>query len=95
LINNNDSVLAEEAMTIRRVWAPTEGRSPHRNERRPKDNGLVALHRQWHSPIKERKDAAPALGHDSTEANNFWVQGERAEAVRSPTTRAAASCPTS
>ena len=24
LINNNDSVLAEEAMTIRRVWAPTE-----------------------------------------------------------------------
>jgi DNA primase len=24
LINSNDSVLAEEAMTIRRVWAPTE-----------------------------------------------------------------------
>jgi len=54
------------------------------------------LHRQWHSPTKERKDAAQALGQDSlgqdsTEANNSWVQDswvqdETAEAFRSPAT---------
>jgi DNA primase len=30
---------------------------------------LVALHRQWHSLVKELKDAEQALGRDASEAN--------------------------
>src|SRR5262249_57782442 len=30
---------------------------------------LIALHRQWHSLIRELKDAETALGQDNTEAN--------------------------
>jgi len=35
---------------------------------------LVALHRQWHSLIKELRDAELALGQDSTEANYSWLR---------------------
>jgi DNA primase len=35
---------------------------------------LVALHRQWHSLIKELKDAELALGQESNEANYSWLQ---------------------
>jgi DNA primase len=35
------------------------------------------LHRQWHSPIKGLKDAEQALGQDSTEANNSWMQDDK------------------
>ncbi len=35
---------------------------------------LVALHRQWHSLIKELKDAEQALGQETTEANYCWLQ---------------------
>jgi DNA primase len=34
---------------------------------------LVALHRQWHSLIRELKDAEFALGHDNNEANYAWL----------------------
>ncbi len=39
---------------------------------------LVALHRQWHSLIKELKDAEQALGQESTEANYSWLQDVKA-----------------
>jgi DNA primase len=39
---------------------------------------LVALHRQWHSLIKELKDAEQALGRDTTEANYTWLQDVKA-----------------
>ena len=39
---------------------------------------LVALHRQWHSLIKELKDAEQALGQDSTDANYSWLQDVKA-----------------
>jgi DNA primase len=39
---------------------------------------LIALHRQWHSLIKELKDAEQALGRDSTEANYSWLQDVKA-----------------
>ena len=39
---------------------------------------LVALHRQWHSLIKELKDAEQALGQDATEANYSWLQDVKA-----------------
>ena len=40
--------------------------------------GAAALHRQWHSLIKEFKDAEQALGRDSTEANYSWLQDVKA-----------------
>jgi DNA primase len=39
---------------------------------------LVALHRQWHSLIKELKDAEQALGQETTEANYSWLQDVKA-----------------
>jgi DNA primase len=39
---------------------------------------LVALHRQWHSLIKELRDAEAALGQDPTEANYSWLQDVKA-----------------
>jgi len=39
---------------------------------------LIALHRQWHSLIKELKDAEQALGQDPTEANYSWLQDVKA-----------------
>jgi len=34
---------------------------------------LIALHRQWHSLIKELKDAEHALGQDGSEENYSWL----------------------
>jgi DNA primase len=34
---------------------------------------LLALHRQWHSLIKELKDAEHALGQEGSEANYSWL----------------------
>jgi DNA primase len=39
---------------------------------------LVALHRQWHSLLKELRDAEQALGQDSSEANYSWLQDVKA-----------------
>jgi DNA primase len=36
------------------------------------------LHRQWHSLIKELKDAEQALGQEPTEANHSWLQDVKA-----------------
>jgi DNA primase len=36
------------------------------------------LHRQWHSLIKELKDAELALGQETTEANYSWLQDVKA-----------------
>ena len=39
---------------------------------------LVALHRQWHSLIKELKEAEQALGQETTEANYSWLRDVKA-----------------
>jgi DNA primase len=39
---------------------------------------LVALHRQWHSLIKELKDAEQALGQDASEANYLRLRDVKA-----------------
>jgi DNA primase len=39
---------------------------------------LVGLHRQWHSLIKELKDAEQALGQDATEANFLRLRDVKA-----------------
>ena len=35
---------------------------------------LVALHHQWHSLLRELRDAELALGQDTTEANYAWLR---------------------
>ncbi len=66
----------EKAITTASVWGA-------RPEAAPADvvmtwTQLIALHRQWHSLIKELKDAEQALGRDPTEANYSWLQDVKA-----------------
>jgi DNA primase len=66
----------EGGITTPNVW----GASP---QAAPEDvlmtwKQLVALHRQWHSLVKELKDAEQALGQDTTEANYSWLQDVKA-----------------
>jgi DNA primase len=39
---------------------------------------LIGLHRQWHSLVRELRDAECALGRDTTEANYSWLQDVKA-----------------
>jgi DNA primase len=39
---------------------------------------LLALHRQWHSLIRELKDAEQALGREDSEANYSWLRDVKA-----------------
>jgi DNA primase len=39
---------------------------------------LLALHRQWHSLIRELKDAEHALGREDSEANYSWLRDVKA-----------------
>jgi DNA primase len=41
-------------------------------------NQLIALHRQWHSLIKELREAEQALGQETSEANYSWLQDIKA-----------------
>jgi DNA primase len=43
---------------------------------------LVALHRQWHSLVKELKDAEQALGQDASEANYLRLRDVQARLAR-------------
>jgi DNA primase len=66
----------ERAITTASVWGA-------RPEAAPADvvmtwKQLIALHRQWHSLIKELKDAEQALGRDATEAHYSWLQDVKA-----------------
>jgi DNA primase len=49
---------------------------------------LVGLHRQWHSLIKELKDAEQALGQDATEANFLRLRDVKARLSRMDGTEA-------
>jgi len=40
---------------------------------------LVVLHRQWHSLLRELKDAELALGEEPSEANLAWLRDIKAE----------------
>jgi DNA primase len=39
---------------------------------------LVSLHRQWHSLLRELKDAEAALGDEASEANLAWLRDVKA-----------------
>jgi DNA primase len=43
---------------------------------------LVALHTQWHSLIRELRDAEAALGQDNSEANYAWLCDVKARLSR-------------
>jgi DNA primase len=49
---------------------------------------LVALHRQWHSLIKDLKDAEQALGRDASEANFLRLRDVKARLARMDGTEA-------
>jgi DNA primase len=66
----------EKAITTPAVWGA-------RPQAAPEDvlmtwKQLVGLHRQWHSLLKELKDAELALGQETTEVNYSWLQDVKA-----------------
>ena len=62
----------ERAITTGAVWAarPEAGHEDVLSTWRQ----LVVLHRQWHSLLRELKDAELALGEDASEANYAWLR---------------------
>ena len=49
---------------------------------------LVSLHRQWHSLLRELKDAELALGEDGSEANLAWLRDVKARLAEADGTEA-------
>jgi DNA primase len=49
---------------------------------------LVSLHRQWHSLLRELKDAEQALGEESSEANLAWLRDVKARMAEADGTEA-------
>jgi DNA primase len=66
----------ERAITTPSVWGAQPAAAPDDVLMTWKQ--LIALHRQWHSLIKELRDAEQALGQDATEANYSWLQDVKA-----------------
>ena len=66
----------EGAITTQAVWAALEGAA--RDDVLATWHQLVALHRQWHSLLRELKDAELALGEDPSEANLAWLRDVKA-----------------
>jgi DNA primase len=66
----------ERATTTKNVWAAQAGAAVE--DVLPTWHQLVALHRQWHSLLRELKDAELALGQDSSEANYGWLRDVKA-----------------
>jgi DNA primase len=66
----------DRAITTPAVWGAREGAA--RDDVLATWHQLVALHRQWHSLLRELKDAELALGEDSSEANLAWLRDVKA-----------------
>ncbi len=66
----------ERALTTKDVWGAEPGAA--REDVLSTWHQLVALHRQWHSLLRELKDAEMALGQDSNEANMGWLRDVKA-----------------
>ena len=49
---------------------------------------LVSLHRQWHSLLRELKDAEQALGDEPSEANMAWLRDIKARMAEADGTEA-------
>jgi DNA primase len=66
----------DRAITTAAVWAAREGAA--RDDVLATWHQLVALHRQWHSLLRELKDAELALGEEASESNLAWLRDVKA-----------------
>lgn len=66
----------EGGITTAAVWGAREGAA--RDDVLATWHQLVALHRQYHSLLRELKDAELALGEDPSEANLAWLRDVKA-----------------
>ncbi|MFK4651452.1 DNA primase [Bradyrhizobium japonicum] len=66
----------EKGITTAAVWGAREGAA--RDDVLSTWHQLVALHRQYHSLLRELKDAELALGEDPSEANLAWLRDVKA-----------------
>jgi len=66
----------EGGITTAAVWGVREGAA--RDDVLATWHQLVALHRQYHSLLRELKDAELALGEDPSEANLAWLRDVKA-----------------
>jgi DNA primase len=66
----------EKSITTKDVWGARPGAA--REDVLSTWHQLVALHRHWHSLLRELKDAELALGADSSEANYGWLRDVKA-----------------
>jgi DNA primase len=66
----------EGGITTAAVWGAREGAA--RDDVLATWHQLVALHRQYHSLLRELKDAELALGDDPSEANMAWLRDVKA-----------------
>src|SRR5262249_43100793 len=76
----------ERAITTGLVWGAREGAA--REDVLATWNQLVALHRQWHSLLRELKDAELALGEEPSEANLAWLKDIKARMAEADGTEA-------
>ncbi len=66
----------EAAITTKDVWGAQPGAA--RDDVLSTWHQLVSLHRQWHSLLRELKDAEAALGEDATEQHLGWLRDVKA-----------------
>jgi DNA primase len=66
----------ESAITTSAVWGAQAGAS--QEDVLSTWHQLVSLHRQWHSLLRELKDAELALGEEPSEANLAWLRDIKA-----------------
>jgi DNA primase len=66
----------ESTITTAAVWGVRSGAA--REDVLSTWHQLVSLHRQWHSLLRELKDAELALGDDPSEANLAWLRDVKA-----------------
>ena len=66
----------ERSITTKNVWGAQPGAA--QEDVLATWHQLVALHRQWHSLLRELKDAELALGQDSSERNLSWLRDVKA-----------------
>jgi DNA primase len=66
----------EGAITTQAVWGSQGGAA--REDVLSTWHQLVSLHRQWHSLLRELKDAELALGEEASEANLAWLRDVKA-----------------
>jgi DNA primase len=76
----------ERAITTAAVWGVRPGAA--RDDVLSTWHQLVVLHRQWHSLLRELKDAELALGEEPSEVNLAWLRDIKARMAEADGTEA-------